>query len=184
MSAANSHTDQELIAKAKKDRHAFSALYERYFVRVFQFVYQRVGDQNQASDLTSQTFLKAMLHLHKYEDRGVPFIAWLLRIASNEVNQFFRKSKKVVEVEIDDQQLSRLAEDLQIEIDEPHLEQMIEALNHLGLEESQLIELRFFEGNSFKEIAELYGLTEANAKMKVYRILKKLKKQIERASSK
>lgn len=171
--------DHALVQKAKKNRAAFSVLYDKYFVRVFQFVYKRIGDKELAADLTSQTFLKAMLHLEKYQDRGVPFIAWLLRIASNELNMHFRASTSSLEVSIDDVQLGTLAHDVGVAETDDNFQRMIAQLNQLSLEDSQLVELRFFDQCSFAEMANIYGITEANMKMKLYRILKKMRKNIE-----
>jgi RNA polymerase sigma-70 factor, ECF subfamily len=171
--------DYALVQKAKKNRAAFSVLYDKYFVRVFQFVYKRIGDKELTADLTSQTFLKAMLHLEKYQDRGVPFIAWLLRIASNELNMHFRKSTSSLEVSIDDTQLGTLAHDVGVDETDDNFQRMIAQLNQLSLEESQMVELRFFDQCSFAEMANIYGITEANMKMKLYRILKKMRKNIE-----
>src|SRR3972149_2090427 len=76
--------DTELIAGAAKgDREAFGALYERYVFKVFRHVYYLTGNLHTAEDLTAQTFLKALEAIHRYEMRGVPFLAWLLRIAYN-----------------------------------------------------------------------------------------------------
>ncbi len=76
--------DTELIAQAAKaNREAFGALYERYVFRVFRHVYYLTNDTHMAEDLTAQTFLNALEAIHRYEVRGVPFLAWLLRIAYN-----------------------------------------------------------------------------------------------------
>lgn len=171
-----------MIQNAQRNSDQFGALYEKYFYEVFMFCFRRVGDKATASDLASQTFLKAMLHLHSYTFTGAPFGAWLMRIASNEVNQLYRQNKRVNEVELSDIHLKRLSEETEITDSDSNREALIEALNQLSLEESQLIELRFFEQCSFAEIAGLYDITEANAKMRVYRILKRMKASIAQSS--
>ena len=88
--------DQQLVMLAKKDNRAFSLIYERYFERIYLFVYKRVRDEAIAGDVTQDAMLKAMMALPKYEDRGAPFSSWLFRIASNEVNLHFRKAKKMI----------------------------------------------------------------------------------------
>src|SRR3990170_157690 len=76
--------DSKLIARAAKgDREAFGALYERYVFKVFRHVYYLTNEPHTAEDLTAQTFLNALEAIHRYEMRGAPFIAWLLRIAYN-----------------------------------------------------------------------------------------------------
>lgn len=170
--------ERQLIMDAKRDPDRFAALYEKYFYEVFMFCQRRVSDPTLASDLCSQTFLKAMLHLPSYEFKGVPFGAWLLRIASNEINQSFRKGSRNREVQLDESHLRILAQDVEVPESSQNRQLLVDALNELTLEESQLIELRFFERLSFAAIAELYDITEANAKMKVYRILKRMRNHI------
>src|SRR5712692_338519 len=76
--------DNQLIDRATRgDREAFGQLYEQHAVRVFRHAYFLSGDPNVAEDLTAQTFLKALEAIARYQDRGVPFIAWLLRITVN-----------------------------------------------------------------------------------------------------
>ena len=69
------------IKKAKKDLTHFNVLYDRYYVRIFQFVYQRVQNESQAADITSEIFIKAMENIGSYKFMGVPFASWLFRIA-------------------------------------------------------------------------------------------------------
>ena len=169
--------DQQLVALAKKDRQAFSVIYDKYFERIFLFVYKRVGDEAAAGDICQEAMLKAMFNIEKYEDRGVPFSAWLYRIASNEVNLFFRRSKKQMTVEIQEKHVKELMQEIEIggkdkEEDQEHL---VRVLNELNPVQAEIVELRFFLGHSFKEIAEFYDISEANAKMRLYRILDKIK---------
>ncbi len=170
--------DQQLILAAKKDPRAFGALYNKYFEQIYLFVFKRVQDEAIAGDVCQDAMLKAMHNIRKYEDRGYPFSAWLYRIASNEVNLFFRSQKKMFTVEVEDKHLKSVMMEVkigQIE-DEDDQEKLIKVLSNLKPEHSEIIELRFFMQYSFKDIAEFYNITEANAKMRLYRILDKLKK--------
>ena len=88
MSDAEIRDEQQIVQKAKQDANAFGALYDRYFEGIFHFIYRRTDDEAVAGDLTSLTFLKALQNLKRYEFRGLPFSAWLFRIAANEVNKF------------------------------------------------------------------------------------------------
>lgn len=174
-------TEPEIIALAKKDRKHFGALYNFYFDQIFRFVFKRLGgDEDNAADLTQQTFIKAMANMDKYEDRGFPFSSWLYRIAQNEVSMFFRQQKKNYTVAIDENRIQDLAEEA--EIFSSHMsmedqEKLVELLNGLEEEHLDLIELRFFQGMSFKDIAEIYSVSEATAKMRTYRILERINKQ-------
>ncbi|MDA7803259.1 sigma-70 family RNA polymerase sigma factor [Crocinitomix sp.] len=170
--------DQQLVLLAKKDRNAFALIYEKYFERIYFFIYKRVQDEARAGDICQDAMLKAMFNIHKYENRGAPFSAWLYRIASNEVNLFFRKSKKLITVEVNERDIIVIMEEVSLTKikDLNDQEKLVQALNQLAPEHSEIIDLRFFMHYSFKDIAEFYNITEANAKMRVYRILDKLKK--------
>lgn len=170
-------SESEIIALAKKKSRYFGVLYDRYFDTIFRFVFKRLGGNEEiAGDITQQTFIKAMANIGKYEDRGFPFSSWLYRIAQNEVSMFFRQEKKNFSVSIDENRLSDMAGEAEISniMSTEDLEKLIEYVNDLKQEHQDLIELRFFQGLSFKEIAEIYDITEANAKMRTYRILEKL----------
>lgn len=177
-------TESELIALAKRKRRYFGVLYDRYFDQIFRFVFKRLGGNEEiAGDVTQQTFIKAMGNLEKYEDRGLPFSSWLYRIAQNEVSMFFRQQKKQFSVSIDENRLMDMAGEANIETSYMSIEEqekLVETLNLLDQEHQDLIELRFFQELSFKEIAEIYDITEANAKMRTYRILEKIGKMWEK----
>ena len=171
--------DAELVKLAKVNHKHFGLLYEKYFEQIFSFIYKRLGgDKATTSDLTQQSFLKAMMNLEKYEDRGLPFSSWLYRIAQNEVNLYFRDLKKDKLIELEEYQLVYLLDEAQIEtiMNIEVQQKLVQILNNLPQDHIDLVELRFFQALSFKEIAEIYNLTEANAKMKIYRILEKMNK--------
>lgn len=165
------------IKKAKDDRRFFAPLYEKYYKQIFFFVFKKVQDESITGDLTSKTFLKAMLNIDKFQYKGFPFSSWLYRIASNEVNMFFRESKKAILVEVLEKDIISIVNEFE-ETQEADLTIVLSLLEKLPNEQKELIELRFFDELSFKEIADIYEISEANAKMKVYRILSKLEKEI------
>ncbi len=164
---------------AKKDSGYFGVLYDRYFDQIFRFTFKRLGGKEEvAGDLTQQVFIKAMANMEKYEDRGLPFSSWLYRIAQNEVSMFFRQQSKNYVVPVDENRIQDLASEAHISSYMSMDEQakLIEMLNTLEEEHMDLIELRFFQEMSFKQIADIYGITEANAKMRTYRILERIGK--------
>lgn len=174
--------ESEVIALAKKHSKYFGVLYDRYFEQLFCFIFKKIGGREDlAGDLTQQTFMKAMANIQKYEDRGFPFSSWLYRIAQNEVLMFFRKSKKNIEVAIDENRVVDLAGEANISssMSMENQERLIEMLNGLDEDQIELIELRFFQGLSFKDVSNIYNITEANAKMRTYRILERIRKNWE-----
>ena len=93
MSEDEIRQEKIIIEQARKNPQAFGALYEKYFDRIFNYLLRQTDDEQLAGDLCSQTFVNALNHLNRFEFRGVPFSAWLYKIASNEVNKHYRKSK-------------------------------------------------------------------------------------------
>ena len=173
-------TESEIIRLAKTDRKYFGVLYNNYFEAIFRFVFKRLGgDEAIAGDLTQQTFIKAMANMDRYEDRGLPFSSWLYRIAQNEVSMHFRSSKKECNVPIDEGRITDMATEAKLEVQYMSMdeqEKLVDLLNELPEEHLDLIELRFFHQLSFKQIAEIYTISEANAKMRTYRILERINK--------
>jgi RNA polymerase sigma-70 factor (ECF subfamily) len=175
-------TEQEIndevaiLKSCQRNPEAFGLIYEKYYKQIFLFIERRISDQATSGDLTSQVFLKAMLSLEKYKFKGVPFSAYLYRIASNQINEFYRKSKHQRVISLEDYHVSNLFEDMESGNGDGRTEILVELLNELDDAEVQLLELRFFEQRAFKEVAYILDITENNAKVKTYRILDKLKK--------
>jgi len=168
----------EIIQQAKENPTAFKPLYNRYYEMIFRYIFRRTADEGLAADICSKVFLKSLQQLPTYQFKGVPFSAWLYRIASNEVAQHFRNVKKNRVVSIDDHNLSDMVEEMQERNHENYRNALIYALDELKEDDVQLIELRFFEQRPFKEIANILEITESNAKVRTYRILERLKKII------
>ena len=165
-----------LVKAAQKNPRRFSVLYERYYRQMFLFIYKRVDEEENAADVTSQVFLKAMLSLEKYQFRDLPFSAWLYRIAINEVNQYFRETRNQRTVSMESRDLPLLMEEVEEPSDDAAIQRMLSVMQALSPEEVEMIELRYFEKMPFREVADIYGITENNAKVRMYRILEKMKK--------
>jgi RNA polymerase sigma-70 factor (ECF subfamily) len=164
-----------IIQAAQRDIRFFRELYQRHFKTIFRFVLVRTGnDEDLTADLTQQAFVKAMANITRYENRGVPFVAWLYRIALNEINLHYRNSTKARTVSIDETIVKSFIEEIDEDYSEIKLQALKQTLSEQDEEVVQLIEMRFFEKRSFKELGEILGITESNAKVKVHRILKKL----------
>ncbi|MBI1769980.1 MAG: sigma-70 family RNA polymerase sigma factor [Bacteroidetes bacterium] len=169
--------ETETIEAAKNDPARFRTLYEKYFKRIFLFVYHRVEDRDLASDLTSQIFLKAMQRIHQFNFRGLPFSSWLYRIAINECTDYFRRSKRSKVVYVEDIPFHHLFEEMFPEDPQSQLENKLHlVLQQLQPDELQIIELRFFEDMPFKMVAEILNISEIYAKVRTYRIIDKMKK--------
>lgn len=170
--------EEDIIRAAQNDRRQFEPLYRTYYPRIISFVYQRVDDHETAHEITSQVFYTALEKLQGYKSQGVPFGAWLFRIAVNKLNEMFRKNKVQRAINIDTEGMHLLRDEM-AGMDEAMMdEKLFEALQCLKPEELDLIDMRFFENRPFRDICEITGLGESACKMKVYRILEKLKSKL------
>lgn len=166
------------IQAAQQDPAMFRPLYDRYYEPIFRFIYQRTTDEALTADLCSQVFLKALQRLSGYEFKGVPFSAWLYRIAANETAQHFRYNQRRRIVSMEEANLQDMMEEMDEPFDEDQKWKLLGVLDDLKEKDLELIEMRFFEQRPFKEIAEIAGITESNAKVRTYRILERLKKKM------
>lgn len=167
-------TESQQISDAKTDPDCFEPLYVKYYPAILKFIYKRMEYLDDAREICAIVFAHAILKIKKYEDRGHPFSSWLYRIAINEINQFYRRSKKARVISIDEMEISNIADESHIGKKES-LVVLKKSLLYLKPDELLLIELRFFDGLPFSEIGLIIGVTENNAKVKTYRILDKLK---------
>lgn len=171
--------EQGKVEAAKKNPAFFAPLYDKYYEPIFRFVYQRLDDKELAFDTTQQVFVKALNNLPKYEFRGVPFSSWLFRIAYNEITSMFRTKRDLHTVNIDTVYITNIIEEIEeTKIDKYHDKIVSIISEQLEEDELQLIEMRFFEKRSFKQMGEILDISENNAKVRTYRVLDKLRKVI------
>jgi RNA polymerase sigma-70 factor (ECF subfamily) len=172
--------EQAIIEQSKENPRVFEKVYNAYYKQILQFVYNRLDSKETAIDITQNTFLKALQNLPKYQFKGLPFSSWLYRIALNELNDFFRKNATKRTLNLEDNVVNLLTSDTTSNEDAEEHQQKLGmlkiAIQQLQAEDFLYIEMRFFEGRPFAEIAEILEITENNAKVKTYRILEKLKK--------
>ncbi|MEK9165851.1 MAG: sigma-70 family RNA polymerase sigma factor [Patescibacteria group bacterium] len=174
--------EQSLVNAARQDIGEFAKIYEYYKNRIFRYIRFRVSTLEEAEDLTSQTFLQAIEYLHKYQDQGSRFGAWLYKIAGNLVCDWYRRKKPILlEVEELDKQSNNIAYDNLNKIDaEIQQKQLIFCINQLKIKEQQVIILKIFEELTFQQIAKFLSQKESKTKMIYYRSLDKIKKIYEK----
>ena len=170
-------SEEQLIKEAQLNTRGFESLYNKYYEGVLKFVYRRMANVEDTYDITAQVFTKAFINIKKFQFRNVPFSCWLYRIALSEIGQFYRNTSKQQTVSIDKQGIKNIAEETNDNIEELET-QLSLVLQQLNSDELQLIEMRFFDGLPFAEMAQILDITENNAKVKTYRILDKLRKNI------
>ena len=173
--------DKELIVLAQRgDSEAFGDLYVRYLDSIYRYIYYRVGNREEAEDLTEGVFLKAWRAIESYQERGLPFQAWLYRIARNIVIDSRRKQKAQL-VDIDTQydltdssiQLEQqIAKGLQIET-------VLAAIKELEPLQQEVLTLRFLADMNHKEVAGILGKQVGAVRVLQHRALRALRRQIE-----
>ena len=166
-----------LIAAAQDDPAAFGRLYDRYVQPIYRYLYSRLGDAHAAEDVTSQTFIAAYESLPKYRERG-QFSAWLFRIAQSKMNDYFSRNRRAVGLEAT-RELFEREDALGTLIRAEELSQVRFLIKKLNPEEQDLLRLRYVAELSFGEMAELLGKREDAVKKSVYRLLERLKGQME-----
>lgn len=180
VSQADLESEWVEIQAAQTNPAAFQPLYARYYEPIFRFIHRRTGQDVSAAEICSDTFLKAMQKLPGYKYQGVPFSAWLYRIASNEVAQYFRSNAKNRTVSTEEHTLQDVVEEVAEEDNEQMRQLLLNCLEDLRDNDLEIIEMRFFEQRPFKEIAEILEISESNAKVRTYRVIDRLKKIIKK----
>lgn len=171
-------SDEIVVSRATQgDPEAFGILYQRYVGRIYNYVFYRTGDFYDAEDLTERVFLRAMRHLPRYSDRGLPFSAWLYRIAHNLVANWHRDNSRRKEVPLDDRVLTSHHTDhpeQELLINE-EIERLLRVMHGLPPERQQLIILKFVEHLSNAEIGQIMGRSEGAVKSLYHRTLLSLR---------
>lgn len=174
--------EAELIERAARDPQAFGELYERYVDRIYNYIYHRVGNAQDAEDLTARTFQRALQHIGRYEDHGAPFSAWLYRIAHNLVANWYRDTSRRKEVALDELVTShRRSEDPYREvIRREEIETVREVVRQLSPDRQTVLILKHSEHLSNAEIAQVLGRTEGAVKSLYHRTLQALREELEK----
>lgn len=179
------NSEKDLIEKAKKDPEAFSELYSKNYSKIFGYVLKRVANIEAAEDITSETFLKSIKKINQFKWKNIPFSSWLYKIASNEVNDYFRKGKrktislgKIAEPESPTNLATEVIEaEKELEKYESFLE-INKKIKQLPVAYQEVIVFKFFEKKKVKEIAQILEKKEGTVKSLIHRGLEKLKKEL------
>jgi RNA polymerase sigma-70 factor (ECF subfamily) len=174
---AGGKSDARLVTAARQDRAAFVALYWRYLPRVYRYVYRRVGNQQDAEDVTASVFIEALESLENYREQG-SFAGWLFTIAHHRVSDHHRQQRERISLEEMAPALTNSGpgpEALALQRD--RLERVAQALDELAPDRQEALTLRFFGELSNKEVAQVMDRSEAAVKMLVCRALRQLRRR-------
>lgn len=170
-----------LVVQAKQDPRAFARLYEENVDRIYAYIYHRVHNVQDAEDLTARTFYRALEKLETYEDRGLPFVAWLYRIAHNLIANWHRDRGKRTTTPLHELQLGIHGGELpesRLETRESH-SALWAAINRLAPDRRDLLIYKYGSRLSNAEIGKLMGRTEGAVKALYFRTLAALRKDLE-----
>ncbi len=179
--------EQQILERAAHgDQEAFGDLYEMYVVRIFNYVYYRTGNVHDAVDLTARVFFRAMHHIQTYTDRGVPFSAWLYRIAHNLIANWHRDRSHHQEIPLSD------APTIHFKGEPPETalmqnqerDSLLRIIRHLPGERQHLLILKFVEHMSNAEIGAVMGRSEGAVKSLYHRTLLALRDELEESGLK
>ena len=174
MKALKKEADERLLIEAaQKDPARFAELYEINFERVYAYAVRRMGNRAEAEDLTADVFQHALANLKRFEWRGIPFAAWLFRIAANLVSDRWQRSGREV---ADDSGQTESAQVSPVEIEEVERRATLYRLvDTLPEEQRRVVVLRFVEQKSIKEVARQISKTEGAVKQLQFRALSNLR---------
>ena len=170
-----------LIEAAQQDPARFADLYEMNFERVYAYIVRRVRDRSETEDLTSEVFQQALANLKRFEWRGIPFAAWLFRIAANLISDRWQRSGREV---TDDSGIIDSAQVSPAEIEEVERRAtLFRLVDTLPAEQKRVVVLRFVEQKSIKEVAREVRKTEGAVKQLQFRALSSLRARMEGADA-
>lgn len=182
MNTGYEHVEEsDLIHKSVEgDKVAFGELYQRYVERIYNYCYYRMGNHQDAEDLTARVFMRALGHIANYDERGVPFSAWLYRIAHNLIANWHRDNKRHKVISIDEYIVSPNPEDAP-ELMTEYLEEqesLMAVVRTLPEDRQQLLFLKFVERLSNAEIGAMMNRTEGAIKSLYHRTLSALQDEM------
>ena len=181
MKALKKEADERLLIEAaQQDPARFEELYELHFERVYAYVVRRVGDRTETEDITADVFHQALANLKRFEWRGIPFAAWLFRIAANLISDRWQRSGR--EISDDGQLDAAQASAAEIE-DVEWRATLFRLVETLPVEQKRVVVLRFVDQKSIKEVAKEIRKTEGAVKQLQFRALSALRARMEGADA-
>lgn len=178
--------EKELLEQIKENPEYFGKIFDAYYKPIFNYIFHRVADYDISRDIAADTFLKAYLNINSFTWKNVSIITWLYRIATNEINYYYRKNKVThlpldllgsqanLLFEFDDYQTEKQLIENELKLNEDFA-RVQRSLKKLNTKYQEVLSLRFFEKKSLREISEILDKKEGTIKSLLSRGLDKLK---------
>jgi RNA polymerase sigma-70 factor (ECF subfamily) len=172
--------DRALVEAAKRDPARFAEVYDRHFERVYAFIARRIGRREEVQDLTADVFHQALAGIGRFQWRGAPFAAWLLRIAANAITDRGRRlARESGQPALDVEEIQPESNPIE-EVEERA--RLFRLVHSLPTDQRCVILKRFVEQRSIRQIAEQLGRTDGAVKQLQFRALKNLRARLEDAN--
>lgn len=176
LNARELEAERRLIEASQRQPRRFAQLYDRYFERVYAFALARMRDRSAAEDVTAETFRQAFENLPRFEWRGVPFSAWLFRIAANAATDHVNRASREESLTEDGRVEDESWEGHIIEVETRT--RLFELVKRLPNDQRRVVVMRFGEEKSIKEVAWAMGRSEGSVKLLQHRAIQALKKWV------
>ena len=185
--------EKQLLEKIKENPKFFGKIFDAYYKPIFNYVFHRVTDYDISRDISADTFLKAYLNIHAFKWKDVSILTWLYRIATNEINYYYRNNKVTklsldllgshanILFEFEDYQTEKQLIENEMKLNEDFA-RVQRSLKKLDSKYQEVLSLRFFEKKSLKEISEILDKKEGTIKSLLSRGLDKLKNEFNNAT--
>jgi len=157
--------EQSLVRRAQqREQAALTQLYEENFDRIYRYIVLKIGDRTEAEDMTQQVFLNALKSISSYKWKGMPFSAWLFRIAHNQIVDYYRKKSRRPTVPLDESMAMGGIDPMKMAERKVEIEQMAQATQKLTKAQQEVISLRFAGDLPIAEVAKVMGKSEGAIK--------------------
>jgi RNA polymerase sigma-70 factor, ECF subfamily len=178
--------EKQLLEKIKGNPEFFGKIFDAYYKSIFNYIFHRIADYDISRDIAADTFLKAYLKINTFSWRDVSILTWLYRIATNEINYYYRKnsvtnlsldllgSQASILFEFEDYQTEKQLIEDELKLNDDFV-RVQRSLKKLTVKYQEVLSLRFFEKKSLKEISEILDKKEGTIKSLLSRGLDKLK---------
>ncbi|HMB64099.1 MAG TPA: RNA polymerase sigma factor [Eudoraea sp.] len=182
-------SEEQLINEIKKNPILFGRIYDEHYGTIFNYCYRRTRDFSASKDITSETFLKAYINIHRFKWRGAPLLSWLYRIASNEINLHHRAKKyrptllKEIDISesavLNDRRLTKEKEAAESELGKHEQFLLVQRLlQKIPLKYQEVISLKYFEKLKIREISTVLNKPEGTVKSLLSRGIALIRNQI------
>jgi len=171
--------EESLVRRAQQhDQMALTQLYEENFDRIYRYIVLKIGERTEAEDMTQQVFINALKSISSFKWKGIPFSAWLYRIAHNQVVDYLRKRSKHATVPLDESLRDKKPDPVTVVEQKLDIEQLAAAAKRLTKAQQEVISLRFTSSLPIAQVARIMGRSEGAVKALQHSAVSALRREL------